>query len=68
MDPVFFAWSVALIVTAGTLPAGVIRTLAYRSGSVDHTPGMRMVATVVLGIGLVGLVCFLALSVALLAA
>ncbi|GAA1508297.1 hypothetical protein [Nocardioides humi] len=67
MDPVVFAWSVALIVTAGTLPPGMIRALAYRSGSVDHTPGMRTVAAVVLGIGLVGLVCFLSLSVALLA-
>ncbi|WGX96438.1 hypothetical protein [Nocardioides sp. L-11A] len=68
MDPVLFAWSVALIVTAGTLPAGVIRALAYRSGSVDHTPGMRTVALVVLGIGLVGLVCLVSLSVALIAA
>jgi hypothetical protein len=67
MDAVHFAWSVALIVTVGTLPPGLVRALAYRSGSVDHTPGMRLVATVVLGIGLVGLVCFLALSVLLLA-
>ena len=68
MDPVHFAWSVALIVTAGTLPPGVVRVLAYRSGSVDHTAGMRMVATVVLGVGLVALVCLLALTVLLLAA
>lgn len=61
-----FAWSVALIVTAGTLPPGVLRVLAYRSGSVDHDPGMRTVAAVVLAIGLVALVCFLALSVVLL--
>lgn len=68
MDAAVFAWSVALIVTVGTLPPGLVRALAYRSGSVDHTPGMRLVATVVLGVGLVALVCFLALSVLLLAA
>jgi len=67
MDGVVFAWSVALIVTAGTLPAGIVRTLAYRSGSVDHTPGMRMVAGVVLAIGMIALVCLAALSVVLLA-
>ncbi|AIY19370.1 hypothetical protein ACIRN4_02940 [Pimelobacter simplex] len=67
MDGLTFAWSIALIVTAGTLPAGVVRTLAYRSGEVDHTPGMRMVATVAMAVGTVGLVCLVALSVALLA-
>jgi len=67
MDGLSFAWAIALIVTAGTLPAGVLRTLAYRSGDVDHTPGMRMVATVVLTIGLVGLLVLAALSVALVA-
>jgi hypothetical protein len=66
MDGLGFAWSIALIVTAGTLPAGMVRALAYRSGSTDHTPGMRTVAVVVLTVGLVGLVCLLGLSVAML--
>ena len=66
MDGLGFAWSIALIVTAGTLPPGLVRAVAYRSGSIDHTPGMRTVAVVVLTVGLVGLLCFLGLSVAML--
>ncbi|MBM9458710.1 hypothetical protein JK386_02235 [Nocardioides sp. zg-536] len=66
MDGLTFAWGVALIVTGGTLLPGLVRLAAYRSGSVDHTPGMRTVALTILGIGMVALVCLTALSVALL--
>ncbi|WP_435768980.1 hypothetical protein [Nocardioides sp. SYSU DS0651] len=66
MDGLTFAWSIALIVTAGALPVGIFRTLAYRSGDIDHTPTMRTVAIFAMTLGLLGLVCFLALSVALL--
>ena len=44
MDALSFAWSLALIVTAVTLPVGIIRAIAYRSGEIDHTPTMRTVA------------------------
>ncbi|GAA4686867.1 hypothetical protein [Nocardioides nanhaiensis] len=47
-----------IVWTAVTLPVGAWRLLAYRSGQVDHTPGMRNVAYLALtlaGVGLVGL-------------
>ncbi len=66
MDALTFAWGVALIVTAGALPPGIIRTVAYRSGEIDHTPAMRTVAIVAMTIGLTGLVCLVALSIAIL--
>lgn len=47
---------VAVIVTGMTLPAGVWRMAAYRSGQVDHTRGMRGVALLALGMGLAGAV------------
>jgi hypothetical protein len=66
MDPLVFAWVVALIVTVGGLFPGAIRTLAYRSGQIDHTPTMRTAAIFAVALGLVGLVCLVALSVVLL--
>ncbi|MDP3966687.1 MAG: hypothetical protein Q8Q02_00280 [Nocardioides sp.] len=57
---------VAVIVTGMTLPAGVWRLAAYRSGQVDHTPGMRGVAFLALGMGIAGAVT-LAVCVVLLA-
>jgi len=60
-----FAWGVALIVTLGALPVGILRTVVYRSGDIDHTPTMRTVAIFAMTLGLVGLVCLVALSVAL---
>lgn len=66
MDPLVFAWVVALIVTVGGLFPGAIRVLAYRSGEIDHTRTMRVAATFAIVVGLVGLVCLIGLSVALL--
>lgn len=57
---------VAVIVTGMTLPAGVWRLAAYRSGQMDHTRGMLGVALLALGMGLAGLVT-LAVCVVLLA-
>lgn len=44
----------------------MIRTLAYRSGQVDHTPTMRTVARFAVALGTVGFVCLAGLTVALL--
>ncbi|HEY0949878.1 hypothetical protein [Nocardioides sp.] len=65
MSSLEIAWGVALIVTLGALPAGIVRTVAYRSGEIDHTRTMRIAATVALTLGLAGLVALVALSVAL---
>ncbi|MFC5730408.1 MULTISPECIES: hypothetical protein [Nocardioides] len=66
MDALTYAWTVSLLVTACTLPIGIIRTLAYRSGQIDHTPTMRTVAIFAMSLGLLGLLCFAALSAAML--
>lgn len=58
-------WGIALIVTLGTLPVGIIRTLVYRSGEIDHTPTMRKAAAFALSLGLAGLVALAVLSVVL---
>jgi len=47
------------------LPVGIIRTVVYRSGEIDHTPTMRIVAAFALTTGLIALVALLALSAAL---
>lgn len=57
------AWMVCLVVTAGLLPVGAIRMVAYRSGEVDHTPTMRFVAWLALVIGGTAFVVWLALTV-----
>ena len=57
---------VAVIVTGMTLPAGVWRMAAYRSGQLDHTRGMLGVAILALGMGIAGLLT-LAVCVVLLA-
>lgn len=66
MDWLLYAWGVALIVTLGALPPAVIRTLAYRSGQIDHTPTMRTVARFAVVLGALGFVCLVGLTVALL--
>lgn len=45
------AWAVSLVATGWFLAIGTIRMLAYRSGEVDHTPGMRFVAALTLALG-----------------
>lgn len=66
MDTLTAVTAAAIIIAGATLPAGVWRVLAYRSGQVDHTPGMRGVAALamVLGAGslLVVVVCVVLLA------
>ena len=66
MSPLIAAWGASLIVLLWALPVGIIRTLAYRSGGIDHTPTMRTVARFALGLGVVALVFFVLFSVLLL--
>lgn len=40
------AWGAALIASMWFVPVATIRVLAYRSGEVDHTKGMRTVAII----------------------
>ena len=56
-------WAVSGIVAALLLPVGAFRWVAYRSGEADHTPGLRGVALMALGLGALGLVAFLGLTV-----
>lgn len=65
MSGLEIAWGISLIVTLGTLPPGLVRTYAYRSGEVDHTPAMRTVAIVAMTLGVAGAVCLVVLSLAL---
>lgn len=67
MDPLTTSWVVALIVTVMALPVGIIRTVVYRTGDIDHTRTMRIAATFALTLGLVGLVALMALSLVIVA-
>lgn len=55
-------WLVSGVTAFMLLPVGAIRLLAYRSGEVDHTPALRAVALMAVGLGTLGLVLFLVLS------
>lgn len=63
MDSLQVAWAVSLVATGWFLAVGAIRMLAYRSGEVDHTPGMRLVATITLSLGLVSFLALVVLSI-----
>lgn len=63
MDPKYAAWAASLVATGWLLPMGVWRMLAYRSEQVDHTPGMRMVAILALGLGALAAACFIGLTI-----
>lgn len=65
MDTLVAAWWLALLITLVTLPAGLWRTAAYRSGQIDHTPTMRTAAIVAMSLGLAALAAYLGLTVAL---
>jgi len=67
MGPVSILWAASGIAAFMLLPVGAIRLLAYRAGDVDHTPAMRTVALLALGLGTVALAAFLLLSTWLLA-
>lgn len=66
MDLVQAGWMASLVSAGWLLPVGAIRMLAYRTGEVDHTPGMRFVAVLALSLGAVAVVVFLVLSAVLL--
>lgn len=51
MTSLFAAWAVSLVAAGWLLVTGAIRLLAYRSGGVDHSAGMRNVGLLALGIG-----------------
>jgi hypothetical protein len=66
MSGLVMAWGICLIVMLGALPQAVVRTIAYRSGEVDHTRTMRIAATfavAVAGAGALGLAITSALLV-----
>lgn len=63
MDLLHAAWAASLIAAGWLLPIGMWRMLAYRSGEVDHTPGMRMVAVIALGLGACAALVLIALTV-----
>jgi len=66
MDALGYAWWVALIVTVGALPIGLLRMVAARSGDpIQGAPAPRTAAWFALTVGGIGLVCLLALSVAI---
>ena len=67
MSTLAILWGCCLIITVGAFPQALTRTVAYRSGEVDHTPAMRIAATVAVVFFAVGAVGF-AITSALLAA
>lgn len=67
MDTLTTWWVVALIVTAMALPVGIIRTVIYRTGDIDHTRTMRIAAAFALALGLLGLLALVALSLVIVA-
>lgn len=62
MSGIALVWATAGIVAVLLLPVGSLRMLAYRSGEVDHTRQLRLVAVLALALGSTGLVVFLAVS------
>lgn len=62
MSAVQIIWAVAGICALLLLPVGAFRMLAYRSGETDHTPALRFVALLALGLGALGFVVFLVLT------
>ncbi len=63
MSGLGIAWSVSVVVFGWLLMVGVIRLLAYRSGQVDHDPGMRFVAVLALGLAAVAAATMLVLTI-----
>ncbi|MFZ5848211.1 MAG: hypothetical protein ACOYX5_12595 [Actinomycetota bacterium] len=56
-------WAVSGLTAFLLLPVGAFRMVAYRSGEVDHTPQLRLVARLALGIGGVALMVFAATTI-----
>ena len=66
MDGLQYAWVVALIVTLGALPVGLLRTVAAHSGDpIQGSRTPRIAARFALVLGVVGLLCLTALSLAI---
>lgn len=64
MGTLEIVWGISVIVTFWFLPIGAIRMIAYASGEVDHTPGMRNLALATLGTGVVAAVVMVGLTIA----
>lgn len=62
MSAVQVVWAVSGICALLLLPVGAFRLLAYRSGEVDHTPALRSVALLAVGLGALGFVVFAVLT------
>lgn len=58
MSTTGWIWAASGICAFLLLPVGAFRMLAYRSGEVDHSPQLRLVALLALGIGGLALVTF----------
>jgi hypothetical protein len=63
MDPLYIALGLSFIAALWFVPIGTIRLIAYRSGAIDHTRGMRNVGFTILSIGLVAFVIFIVCAV-----
>ena len=61
------AWWISLIVTLGALPVGIIRLLALRSGGAVPHRAVETSGRFAVALGVVGLVCYLVLTVVLFA-
>lgn len=56
-------WAVTGIIAFLLLPVGAIRMIAYRSREIDHTPTLRKVAVLALGLGGAAFALFVVLSI-----
>lgn len=63
MSAAALLWAVSGITALLLLPVGAFRMLAYRSGETDHTPTLRAVAVMALGVGGVAALLFIGLTV-----
>ncbi|HEU4568593.1 MAG TPA: hypothetical protein VFR99_11205 [Marmoricola sp.] len=66
MDALEIAWGCCLIVTVIALPMGLVRLVAIGSGGFERSRTMRISAWFNVALGVVGLLCLLGLSIALL--
>lgn len=63
MSSAQLVWAVSGIVALLLLPVGAFRMVAYRSGEVDHSPALRSVALLALGLGGAALLVFVVMTV-----
>lgn len=67
MDTLQLALGLSFLLTAWFVPIGSIRMIAYVSGQVDHTPGMRNLAIATLATGALAAITMLVLTFVVLA-